>query len=62
MFFMFNNDLQENNKIFEQAVDLLANIFVNIIDNKAEEGVHPSLHSGSLVNNKSNPYEKEKSK
>lgn len=62
MFFMINNDLQENNKIFEQAVDLLANIFVSIIDNKTEEGVHPSLHSGSLVNNKSNPYEKEKSK
>ncbi len=59
MFFMINNDLQENNKIFEQAVDLLANIFVSIIDNKTEEGVHPSSHSGLLIN-KSNNYEKEK--
>jgi len=62
MLFMFNNDLQKNNKKLEQAVDLLANIFVNIIDNKTEKEVHLSSRSGLLSDIKSNNYGKEKTK
>lgn len=51
---MINNNPQENSKTFEEAVDLLANILVDIIDSNIEDITRVSSIEELLNNNQAN--------
>lgn len=55
---MFNNNSQENSKAFEQSVDLLANILVDIIDNARTDNIGTSTQKDIIKVNNKNKYEK----